>query len=68
MNQRHKAMLKILKLSDVTTARGFTENEVRTADAKIQQLMETHKLEFRKPRRRRWWASIWRLRWRSLTT
>ena len=59
MSDRHKAMLKILKLSEVTTARGFTENEVRTADAVIQQLMDTHNLKFRQPRRRRWWHIIW---------
>ncbi|RUU76138.1 MAG: hypothetical protein EOS05_11445 [Mesorhizobium sp.] len=59
MNPRHKAMLKIVKLSEVTTTRGFTENEVRTADAVIQQLMYTHNLEFRKPRRRSWWSFIW---------
>lgn len=59
MRPRHKAMLKILKLTEVTTARGFTEGEVRTADAKIQQLMDTYNLEFRKPRRRSWWSFIW---------
>ncbi|WP_189401992.1 MULTISPECIES: hypothetical protein [unclassified Mesorhizobium] len=48
---RHKAKLLILKLSEVTTDRGFTEVEARTAEAKIQKLMKTHKLRFRRPRR-----------------
>ncbi|MER8983922.1 hypothetical protein NKK48_30265 [Mesorhizobium sp. C386A] len=51
-------MLKIVRLSEVTTARGFAEGEVRNADALIQKLMDTHNLEFRKPRRR-WWAFLW---------
>lgn len=65
MNPRHKAMLKIVRLSEVTTARGFTEGEVRTADAKIQKLLDAHNLKFRQPRRRRWWHTIWSIACRT---
>lgn len=52
MTQRHKAKVLILKLSERTVANGCTEAEERAAATKIQQLMKTHKLRFR--RQRRW--------------